>query len=462
MIRTHRTGRVVAVVAAVGAAAGLALTGGTPASAAAATVTLQRPPALALAPAGVVGTVKTVQPNLSYRVSASGLTADITFTVDVRRLARIARVTFPDSCTVTDHVATCDDYLDQSDPKLLYDADVDMTVQARPGVALGSTARYTVTGTSDGATVVGTSGTVQIGGPAYQQAATRNLSDVAVGSTVSEPIRFTNIGDRPAAATQVALVTSPGLAFARTYANCAYASGRPDEAQIALCTFPGTFLPGERAALATPVRLRVEPTALATYLDSTVGPAGGYDVRVLAGHHTWTQGTGPDLGLTVLDPGQPTDAPAGTGTLAESGSRSDYRIGAIGADNTADFAVTGATAQAAQGATTTMRLTMVNHGPAAVFDRSGAPYTALVTPPPGSTVVAASDNCTATGSGTYYCGTRIVVPAGQVAHFWVTLRVDQVIPGARGSIAMDWSPDGSWRPPYDPDPTDDSAPLVLN
>jgi hypothetical protein len=40
--------------------------------------------------------------------------------------------------------------------------------------------------------------------------------------------------------------------------------------------------------------------------------------------------------------------------------------------------------------------------------------------------------------------------------------VDEVVAGARGSVSMTWSPDGSYRPPFDPDAADDTAVLTLN
>ncbi len=43
-----------------------------------------------------------------------------------------------------------------------------------------------------------------------------------------------------------------------------------------------------------------------------------------------------------------------------------------------------------------------------------------------------------------------------------TPAVGQVIAGAQGSVSTAWSPDGSYRPPFDPDAADDTAAPTLN
>jgi hypothetical protein len=270
-----------------------------------------------------------------------------------------------------------------------------------------------------------------------------NSSGLAVGSTVSEPLEFTNRGDRPAAAAQALLMASPGLAFADHYANCAYSSIPDDrEAEEALCTFPGPIQLGEHVALATPVRLDVTPTAYATYLDAITAPMGDPSITALTADRTWTQGIGGTLGLTVLDPGQPTTAPVGKVSLQFTDGSSDYAVASLRAVNTAEFAVTGASAQAAQGATVEMNFSMADNGPATIFNRGGDGVGVTVTPPPGTTVMGSSANCwpsqsdnpEVTAHGPYACSAGYLIPAGQVTSFSLTLRVDSVVAGATGTI----------------------------
>ncbi|MEV7362982.1 hypothetical protein ACFV2L_38505 [Streptomyces sp. NPDC059687] len=460
--------RAVAMAAMLGASVGLTLSMGAPARADDPVVTLQQPAPVALAPADMTGVAKTAQPYFDFRTTGP-LDNQATLTIDVTQLATIARVTFSDNCTVKQHVATCNEWLwDPDGSSSTVGASTQMTIRALPGAVIGSTAGYTVSGTADGATIVGGRGSVEIGGPAYNQAQPKNLTGVAVGSALNVPVRFTNIGDRPADSTQVLLMASPGLSFTKHYANCMYSTGfSTREAQAALCTVPGQVLPGEKAAVSPAPRVRVESSAYYTYLDAQIAPTGDAGLQSLAAGRQWTQGTGGLLTLKVITPGIATDAPSGTVSLPMTGSRGNYRVTSLRADNTADFAVTGDSATAAQGDTVTMNFSMVNNGPATIFYRSGDTIGAEVDLPPGTHVVSTSANCRpmrdGRPEGPYDCeGADIVTPAGTVAHFSITLQVDEVIAGAQGSVSMEWSPDGSYRPPFDPDAADDTAVLTLN
>ncbi|MFI0895030.1 hypothetical protein [Streptomyces sp. NPDC020983] len=459
----HR--RALALVATVGAAAGLALTGAAPAHADdRPVITLQQTAPVAVSPATLTGVSPTAMPYLSFTTTASSLSANATLTIDVTQLSAIANVTFSDNCTVVRHVASCWEmfFYDDLSGVGSIGAVTQMTVRAKADAPAGASADYTVSGTADNAVIVGGTGTVDIGGPAYDQAQPKNLTGVAVGSTATEPVRFTNIGDRPADGTQALLWASPGIGFARHFANCRYSGeGDPRRAALALCDIPGEVLPGEKAALAPAVRLDVESTAYYTYLDTMIAPAGDPGIQQSIAGRQWTQGTGGQLTLRILTPGTPTDAPSGTVSLSQRGAHGDYRITSLQAANTADFSVTGATATAAQGDTVTLDLAMTNNGPATIFDRSGETRSADIQLPPGTTPVSSSANCSQQGATSYHCTNGdIVSPAGEVSHFSLTLHVDEVIPAAQGSISMDWGPSG--HPAYDPDPANDTSPITLN
>ncbi|WP_157856246.1 hypothetical protein [Actinacidiphila yeochonensis] len=457
--------RAVAVAAVLGASVGLTLALGAPAQADTPVVTLEQPAPAAVAPAGTTGTADTVQPYFDFRTTGPLDNVEATLTIDATQLATIAHVTFSDNCTVTQYVATCDEWLyDPQGSSSTVGAGTQMTIEALPGATVGSAADYTVSGTSDGATIVGAQGSVEIGGPAYSQGQPKNLTGLAVGSVVTVPARFTNIGDRPADSTQVLLMASPGLGFTKHYANCEYSTDDSStEVEEALCTIPGQVLPGERAAVSPAPRVRVESSAYYTYLDTMIAPTGDAGIRSTTASRQWTQGTGDELTLKVITPGTATDAPSGTVALAMTGEHSDYRSASLQADNTADFAVTGDSATAAQGDTVTMHFSMANNGPATIFYRSGDTMAVTASIPPGTHVVSSSSNCRRTSGSAYTCyGASIITPAGTVADFSITLQVDQVIPGAQGSVAMAWSPDGSYRPPFDTDASDDSAALTLN
>ncbi|MYS21387.1 hypothetical protein GA0115240_12958 [Streptomyces sp. DvalAA-14] len=451
------------------------LTGVTPATAdtTGPVITLQTPQPVAVGTAAATGTTTEVDISPLFTTDATSVNSQATLTIDARALAKIADVTFPDNCTVVKFVGTCSEwfYADDLPAGSLIGGETDLTVTARPGVAPGAAASYKVSGTADNATIVGGSGSVQIGGPAFSQAPLIDHTGLAVGSTVDEPLDFTNVGDRPAANAQLLLTASAGLTFAQHFANCKYSSLPDDkETEEALCTFAGPFQVGEHTTLASPVRLNVTSTAYYTYLDTYTAAQGDPYMKQQLAARTWKQGRGDTLALTVLDPGQPSTAPAGKIAPQFADGYTSSRITALRADNTADFAVTGATAQAAQGATAQLDFSLANNGPATIYYRSGDDFALTVTPPPGTTVTGSSANCepeqqddpVVTAHGPYLCRTGYFVPAGQVTAFSLTVRVDSVVPGAQGTAAIAWSPDGSYRPPFDPDAADDSAPLTLN
>ncbi|MBY8876285.1 hypothetical protein [Actinacidiphila acidipaludis] len=467
--------RAAALTVALAAAAAAALAGAAPAGAADPTdpvLTMQQPQTQAVATAAAQGAATTINPSLMYTISGTSVNTQATITIDARRLAKIADVTFSDNCTVQQSVATCSEFLwwDDVSPNSRYGLTTQMQVSAKAGVAAGAAASYTVSGTADHATIVGTSGSVQIGGPAFAQTGLTGSTGLAVGSTVSEPLEFTNRGDRPAAAAQALLMASPGLTFADHFANCTYSSVPNDrQAEEALCTFPGPIQIGEHVALATPVRLNVTSTAYATYLDALTAPKGDPSIAAQTADRTWTKGTDTNLGLTVLDPGQAGTVPAGKVSLDFTDGSSDYAVASLRAVNTADFSVTGSSAQAAVGSTVEMDFSMLNNGPATIFNRGGDGIGVSVTPPPGTTIVGSSANCQpsqsdnpqVTAHGPYACNGGYLVPAGQATSFSLTLRVDSVVAGATGTAAMDWG-DPSWRPDYDQNAADDSATLTLN
>ncbi|MEU6341521.1 hypothetical protein ABZ883_11310 [Streptomyces sp. NPDC046977] len=463
--RPHR--RATALTAVVGAAMGLVLTGVVAVPAQAddqPVIALQQIAPVAVSPATLAGVSKTATPYLSFTTTAKSLSTSATLTIDVTQLSEIANVTFSGNCTVVQHVANCEEsfYYDDLTGVGSIGAETQMTVKAKAGAPVGSSGGYTISGTADNAEIVGGQGTVEIGGPAYDQAQPTNLTDLAVGSTVNEPVRFTNIGDRAADGTQVLLWASPGIGFARHFANCEYSTdGGPMVAEVALCTIPGQVLPGEKAALAPAVRLNVESTAYYTYLDSMIAPAGDPGIQRSAAGHRWTQGVGGQLTLKVITPGTANDAPSGVVSLSERGSHGNYRITSLRAANTADFSVTGAGVTAAEGDTVTLDFAMTNNGPASIFYRSGDLVgTVDVQLPPGTSPVGSSANCRPQGGG-YFCSSQSIVSrAGTVTDFSVTVRVDQVIPGAQGSVSMAWGPSG--QPAFDTNTSNDTAALTVN
>jgi len=468
----------VAVAALTGTAA--VLTGTATAAPVHSVLTVQAPAPTALRPASAKGTALTAQPNITLNSNVSTLPndTDLTLTIDARGLAKVANVAFGAGCVVKGLIATCDQGVLPTHIGGGIGGWSDITLSALKGAPQGASGSYTISGrTTTGVGVVSSSGTVTVGGPEFDLSALQNHSNVAIGSNLSEPIKFTNAGTRPSNGVQVILMPSAGLGFTTHYSNCRYGSADtyPHLTDLAICSISGLVRVGETAELAVPVGLHVDQTALYSYLDSTVEPLGytGDNYWLLPGH-TWKQGTGAKLGLKVLSAGVRSTAPAGTAMLLSAdGESTNYQVASVSARNTDDFGVTGATAKGAKGKTVRFTFSLVDHGPATLYDRSGGEGSpsVLVTPPPGTTIVGSSAACqpslgddpTVAAHGPYLCSAGYYFVKGEVNTFTLTVRVDTVIAGAKGSVKIQWGEGiNNWRPPYDTNPRDDSAVLTLN
>ncbi|OLZ68882.1 hypothetical protein AV521_18935 [Streptomyces sp. IMTB 2501] len=283
---------------------------------------------------------------------------------------------------------------------------------------------------------------VEVGGPSFGVDELTDHTGLKAGSTVSEPVHFTNVANRPARGVQTVLALSPGLDFADRYSNCEY--GNIGKTHYSECCPKCAIDLGETAALAAPVRLRVNSAALST------------------------------LALKVKA-GRKSSAPAGSVSLPQAGNVTDYRIVSLRARNTAGFGVTGASAQAGAGRNATFAFRLSVNGPATLFDRSdgdGVP-TVWVTLPTGTTAVGHSANCspwqlhnpTAAAHAPYICfPPGIELPKGQVTELSLTVRVDQPVAPAKGGVLLvrDFDPAHSQWLPFDPNGGNDSAALTLN
>ncbi|WP_042366214.1 hypothetical protein [Streptacidiphilus neutrinimicus] len=439
-------------------------------------VTLQQPYEAALPGKG------SVQVNWTWLANAKHVDAsDVTLTIDARGLAKVAKVVFSGNCAVHGLVATCSESF-QGDsttvPQSIAGAS-QFVLSALPGAKPGATGGYKITGHSSAATIVGGGGQVTVGGPDFKlTSVSQDLGKQPLHSVVSEPVGFTNAGNRPANGSRVLFFASSGLTFATHYANCRYGHpGRAGGASVALCSFNGTLRVGEQVATAQPMRLRFTSRALFEQMQGVVGPRGDsatWDWITTPGSgYVWTQGKGAVLGLKVVKPGRATSAPAGTAQLANTYDHSF--ITGVTARNTADFGTTGFSAKAARGGRVTVKLTLTNHGPADLADYSGggeATPGLMITPPPGTTVVGTSASCAPYDSAKpqqgYYCGgSAYGQQSGTRLTFTLTLRVDTYVAGATGTVRVRYWPNvpngqNPYRVWYDPDPRNDTAAIRIN
>ncbi|MEZ0068832.1 hypothetical protein ABIA32_004873 [Streptacidiphilus sp. MAP12-20] len=430
-------------------------------------VTLQPIAPLALPAAGAVS------PQLDWSTSRNvpGFQS-VTLTVDARGLARVAKVAFAAQCRAHGLVASCDDSFDLASGGMGESAP--FTVTPLKGVKLGSVGSFTISGVGAGLIIHGGTGRVVVGGPAYNLDALARHRNVAVGTTVAQPITFSNLGTLPAAGSAVGLMLSPGLRFTQHFGNCDYRTlvrkGQRYE-DAALCHFPDWMRIGEKVTFAQPVRTQVTPQALWTYMDVIAAPAGDQAslqwVTAPGPGVSWHRGSGQVLRLKQLVAGRPSSSPAGN-TQLQLGNQGNG-IEWIAAHNGADYGVTGSSAKAAKGTDVTMSFTMANHGPAVLYDRSGgeaAPFV-KITAPTGTTVVGGPE-CGYTVSSTVgYCSAGmagILVWPGDSFHFTITFHVNTVVAHAHGLVQLvaGGGPVPSTTLSFDPNPRNNTAALLLN
>ncbi|MEV7427513.1 hypothetical protein [Streptomyces sp. NPDC091212] len=278
------------------------------------------------------------------------------------------------------------------------------------------------------------------------------------GGTHEQSFTVRNRGTAPATDVVLFLDGTKGLSFTEKYSNCVYEeTPAQDEgaAQVnAVCDIAETLEPGVTYVPEAPVGVHVLDHALYEHLSFSVLEAGS----VFPGDPQHGGGADPVLRLVERRP-QPADP--GTPYVGE---RLDV---AMTAENTADFALTGAKVRGLAGETVTADVTFANRGPAWVANDVSTPIGVFdVGIPPGTTVVGAPEFCVlakAAGTTTYRCTT----PYGYADEdseraYGFRLRIDKVVPNATGGIAF-VKGDHRWGTlPFDKNPANNTAALVVN
>ncbi|MEU2439609.1 CARDB domain-containing protein [Streptomyces rubradiris] len=368
--------------------------------------------------------------------------------VDVSGLAGVAEVTWPGNCTPNGTGAVCDipvvpvigsDYEDQ----------VSLTVRAADGAAAGARGRITyeatATGGPDGTLTAPHESfdtTLTVGaGPDLVIDTVAGIEDGRPGDERTIPLKVTNQGNESAHGFTVKLYASYGLTDLTRYDACAYTTTdgvyyAPSDK--AICAFDQVLAPGDSFELPEPLTVRLAPHAMDERLDIDVEPGDG---------------------AQDLDSGN------------------DYVALRIGADNTADFSVTGDAISGAAGETATAELTFENNGPAWLGNLgSGDPVAEVrLIVPQGTTVTGVPSGCSPrTLDGGYYpdqkgaprydCDMPYWVLENTRRAFAFSVRVDTVVPGATGAVSIHppYGRFGEYPFAFDPDLTNNTAVLTVN
>ncbi|WP_327269758.1 hypothetical protein OG233_23115 [Streptomyces sp. NBC_01218] len=299
------------------------------------------------------------------------------------------------------------------------------------------------------------------GTPLLRFARPSPVTGVRPGDTVPLEILVKNAGDGPADRVTLYINGSSGTAFAEKYSNCVQReTPAQDEgpAQVeAVCAIEQVLEPGVVYAPEVPVALTLRPRALYDW----------YILNIDAETPAFPGGSPGNPGEELRLVAQETP-PAGAEYV------DSFPFSPLTAENTADFSLTGAEVTGKKGDTVTAAVTFANHGPAWVDNDAGSPIGVYdVGVPPGTTVTGAPEFCTPVGpdgkpaekagAETYRCTTPydyVDEDTTLVREF--RLRVDEVVPNATGTVGFVPGENRSGTLPFDPDPENNTATIVVN
>lgn len=391
-------------------------------------------------PAAVNGTsvTETLHLHVVHQFENPGPAA--TLTIDTSGLAGVARVTaWPKGCTVTGAKAACSiDHVDGFSTAPNY---LDLKVAADPKAANGAHGNLRLKATAVGMDSAEDTETLTVGtGPDLVLQPLKSLTGVALGSTVTAPVKWSNRGNAPAARTVIELDTMAGLDLTDHFSNCRYSPARDGARKdtAAVCVIDKSMAPGTTWRLSPAITAKVAPDAWATYLGVAVLPPGSDADSLVTMAKKWTPGAGAKL--TVQTATASKSAMAGDLNPQDNYGELDVR-----ADSHAHYSAVGDAVHVARGASVPITVGMRNNGPALIFDRSGGEGvdTLLVTFPKGATATKIPSGCSLVnngikGAGPYQCGApdAYIQPSGYQANWTFTVRADAALANARGTAQL--------------------------
>ncbi|MEV7682595.1 hypothetical protein AB0O64_29200 [Streptomyces sp. NPDC088341] len=417
-----------------------------------------------------------------------------TLTVDVTELADLAEITWPANCaertggtgqdrTVTGECA----FPGLSTNDHVHGAAIGITATSAAVEGTVATIRSTAVAGDLTAYPAETAVTVR-NGPDLGLGQAPNRHGVRPGTRVDVPVTLANNGNRTAGRTLLTLFASHGLDFASRYGNCEYLDENPPATPVgtwALCVLDEPIAPGRTFSLDAGA-LRTNRSVLYDRFDYAAEPYSDEALEQARAGRPFVRGGGADL-----DP-RPAAAPARAGLAgtvggAAAGSMADavdetdvdtsdnYRSMLINAINTADLKLIGGEVEGAAGETVTASVTVKNRGPAWVASLGAGEPVATVdfTVPRGTAVTAKPEECYALdasgawqeeqlGAPRYRCSTPVFLHERASHTFPFSLRVDRVVPGARGkAVTLNDRPDLRISD-FDPNLANNKAFVVVN
>ncbi|MFJ6067831.1 hypothetical protein ACIQHU_32900 [Streptomyces tendae] len=378
-------------------------------------------------------------PNSGYKV-----------TIDATALKGFAEVGLPESCDVDGLVAVCAE--NSLYPGDIYNPFWDIRLDLLDTAEAGDYGKIKVTGKGEGLEFNKHTVDVLVGGPELLK---KKLPDEPAGfrpgDTYDATLGFRNVGSMSADGVVLRFTGSRGLSFPDSYDNCSYAEESKDDLiryrHVALCTFEGEFLPGAAYELSEPVRVKTADFALGDIFGYSFDAVGAKEADALRAGADYRQGSGATLTLKPAKDGQ-------------SGDYTKYAEIDLPLQNTYDLDLTGARVTGEQGETVTVDVGLSNHGPAWLggLRSGGEPISFSVRIPEGASVV--DSPCSPMNDESpseYLCFANTPFLEDEARTFPFELRIDKVVAGAKGRIALP-----EYDNPWEGDPSNDTGWIVLN
>ncbi|MFJ8146996.1 hypothetical protein ACIQ6R_18240 [Streptomyces sp. NPDC096048] len=371
-------------------------------------------------------------------------------TIDATALKGFAEVGLPSSCDVDGLTAVCD--ASSLYPGDSYNPSWSIRLDLKDGAEAGDFGRIEVTGEGEGLEFNEHTVDVLVGGPELlKKKLPAEPGDFEAGDTYRAPLGFRNVGSMPADGVVLRFGGSRGLSFPDSYDNCSYAEENKDDLiryqKVALCTFEGEFLPGAAYELSEPVRVRTADFALGDIFHYGFDAVGAEEAGALRDGADYRQGSGETLTLKPVKGGQ-------------NGDYTKYAEIDLPTRNSYDLDLTGARVDGEQGETVTVDIALSNHGPAWIgaLRSGGEPLGFSVRIPEGASVV--DSPCrpmNGEATSEYLCFADTPFLEDDRRTFAFQLRIDEVVEGAKGKIALP-----EWDNPWEGDPSNDAGWIVLN
>jgi hypothetical protein len=402
-------------------------------------------------------------PEVAWLLGTTGSPHDVAITVDASGIADFATFTGFNHTTCAGNVCTNDAGDVTND--LFYSG---ISLQAKPGVPVGTTGTVVVSGTQSNGSVkvVGADGglsdsetvRVTVGSSQLSVTPLAQSRKAEPGDTLEYPISIGNWGTIPAQGIKLTMRSTVGLDVAK-YRNCTYDDHADDSDHThrthqAVCDFDTAIQPGQQYSLSAPLAVDVSHLAL--------NDTFGYSATPL---------TGPGSDSAADAKGGPALTLVADNTPAVKGGYSAQQN--VTTDNTADFAARSDSVTGKPGQQVTVTAKVRNKGPAAVEildsdDQLGV----MVKIPKRTTVVKVPEGCgvwdidgpgePAPGKSQYICWTDSApVMPGTTMSFSFVLKIDADAPArTTGSVRATTVYDSPRT--FDPDHDDDTAPITVH